>query len=92
MDLEPAVSTKTCCASCGIEESDDIKLKSCTACKLVRYCSVKCQREHRPKHTQECKKRAAELHDEILFRQLWVTSDVDSTKSVSTPFYATLIL
>mmetsp|Transcript_25967 Transcript_25967/g.39234 ORF Transcript_25967/g.39234 Transcript_25967/m.39234 type:complete len:237 (-) Transcript_25967:375-1085(-) len=69
MDSEPAVSTKTCCASCGIEESHDIKLKSCTACKLVRYCSVKCQREHRPKHKQECKKRAAELHDAILFRQ-----------------------
>jgi len=58
-----------CCASCGTAEVDDIKLKTCTACKSVRYCSVKCQREHRPQHKRPCKKRAAELHDEILFKQ-----------------------
>eukprot|EP00985_Skeletonema_marinoi_P025747 scaffold19204_cov66-Skeletonema_marinoi.AAC.1 len=28
-----------CCASCGIGQVDDIKLKKCTACFLVRYCS-----------------------------------------------------
>jgi len=58
-----------CCASCGTAEVDDIKLKTCTACKSVRYCSVKCQRDHRPQHKRACKKRAAELHDEILFKQ-----------------------
>jgi hypothetical protein len=58
-----------CCASCGISEDDDTKLKKCTACKLVRYCSIECQREHRPQHKKACKKRAAELRDEILFRQ-----------------------
>jgi len=58
-----------CCASCGTAEVDDIKLKTCTACKSVRYCSVKCQKEHRPQHKRACKKRAAELHDEILFKQ-----------------------
>ena len=57
------------CASCGVAGGDDIKLKRCTACFLVRYCSVKCQKEHRPKHKKECKKRAAELKDEILFKQ-----------------------
>ena len=57
------------CASCGTAESDDIKLKKCTACYLVKYCSVKCQKEHRSKHKKECKKRAAELYDEILFKQ-----------------------
>ena len=57
------------CASCGIAGSDDIKLKYCTACHLVRYCGVKCQREHRSKHKKACKKRATELHDEILFKQ-----------------------
>ena len=30
-----------CCAGCGIAGVDDIKLKECTACKSVRYCSVK---------------------------------------------------
>ncbi len=58
------------CASCGIAEVDDIKLKECdAACKLVRYCSIKCQRDHRPQHENSCKKRAAELRDELLFKQ-----------------------
>ena len=57
------------CASCGIAGSDDIKLKICTACYLVKYCSVKCQKDHRKQHKKECKKRATELEDEILFKQ-----------------------
>eukprot|EP00986_Skeletonema_menzelii_P010533 scaffold5150_cov133-Skeletonema_menzelii.AAC.7 len=57
-----------CCASCGIAGGDDIKLKKC-ACKLVKYCSVQCQKNHRPKHKEACKKRMAELRDEILFEQ-----------------------
>ena len=57
------------CASCGTTENDDIKLKNCTACYLVRYCGVACQKEHRKKHKKECKKRAAELRDELLFKQ-----------------------
>jgi tetratricopeptide (TPR) repeat protein len=58
-----------CCASCGIAEGDETKLKTCTACKSVRYCGVKCQRDHRPQHKRYCKKRADELRDEILFQQ-----------------------
>jgi len=58
-----------CCASCGTVEVDDIELKTCVDCDLVRYCSEECQREDRAKHKQACKKRAAELRDEILFRQ-----------------------
>ena len=58
-----------CCAGCGVKENDDIKLKKCTACYLVRYCGVKCQKEHWSKHKRECKKRAAELRDEFLFKQ-----------------------
>eukprot|EP00986_Skeletonema_menzelii_P005248 scaffold1873_cov183-Skeletonema_menzelii.AAC.1 len=57
------------CTSCGVAGGDDIKLKKCTACHLVKYCSVKCQRDHRPQHKRECKKRAAELRDELLFKQ-----------------------
>ena len=57
------------CASCGIAEGDDTKLRKCTACYLVRYCSVKCQKAHRKQHKRECKKRAAELRDERLFKQ-----------------------
>eukprot|EP00984_Skeletonema_dohrnii_P013588 scaffold5626_cov70-Skeletonema_dohrnii-CCMP3373.AAC.2 len=58
-----------CCAACGIAGVDDIKLRKCSACHSVRYCSVKCQRTHRPQHKRACKKRAAELRDEILFKQ-----------------------
>ena len=57
------------CASCGTAGSDDIKLKRCNACYLVRYCGVKCQKDHWPKHKRECKKRVAELEDEMLFKQ-----------------------
>eukprot|EP00984_Skeletonema_dohrnii_P020461 scaffold9984_cov148-Skeletonema_dohrnii-CCMP3373.AAC.12 len=57
------------CASCGIAEVDEIKLTECNDCDLVRYCSDKCQKEHRPQHKATCKERAAELRDEILFRQ-----------------------
>ena len=59
------------CAGCGIKENndEDIKLKLCTACKSVRYCSVRCQKEHRSQHKKACKKRAAELRDELLFKQ-----------------------
>ena len=57
------------CASCGTAGGGDIKLMKCTACHLVRYCSIKCQKEHRPKHKKACKKRAAELRDELLFKQ-----------------------
>ena len=57
------------CASCGATEVDAIKLKTCTGCKSARYCSIKCQKEHRSQHKRACKKRAAELRDELLFKQ-----------------------
>ena len=57
------------CANCGKGEEDSISLKSCTACKMVKYCSRDCQKAHRSQHKKECKKRAAELHDEALFKQ-----------------------
>ena len=56
----------SCCASCGIAGVDDIKLTTCDAiCKLVRYCSVACQRDHNPQHKEERKK----FSDEVLFAQ-----------------------
>ena len=59
-----------CCASCGIAgDGGDIKLKDCDDCDLVKYCSDECQREHKSHHEEACKKRAAELYDEILFKQ-----------------------
>eukprot|EP00984_Skeletonema_dohrnii_P027165 scaffold16627_cov70-Skeletonema_dohrnii-CCMP3373.AAC.2 len=52
-----------------IAEVDEIKLKKCDACDLVRYCSDNCQQDHSQQHEATCKERAAELRDEILFRQ-----------------------
>ena len=56
------------CASCGIAGVDEVKLKDCDHCDLVRYCSDACQELHRPEHAGKCRKRAAELRDEILFK------------------------
>jgi len=58
------------CASCCIAGVDDTntKLKKC-ACNLVKYCSVDCQKIHRPQHKKECKKKMAELRDRDLFTQ-----------------------
>ena len=64
--VTPTDDTMTQCAACG--KGGD-SLKKCTACKVVKYCGVDCQRAHRPTHKMECKKRAAELHDESLFKQ-----------------------
>ena len=56
------------CANCGKGEENADSLKACTACKMVKYCNRDCQIAHRPQHKKECKKRAAELHDEELFK------------------------
>jgi len=63
--ITPTADTSKC-AECGQGEEN---LKTCTACKLVKYCNASCQKAHRPMHKKECKKRAAELHDEALFKQ-----------------------
>ncbi|EJK44625.1 hypothetical protein THAOC_36821, partial [Thalassiosira oceanica] len=57
------------CANCGKHGNDTIKLKKCTACRLVKYCGVDCQRAHRKQHKKACKQRAAELKDEELYSQ-----------------------
>ena len=68
-DDHTASDITTVCASCGIAEIDDVKLKECDGCDLVRYCSDECQKNHESEHDEQCKKRAAELRDELLFRQ-----------------------
>ena len=57
------------CANCGKHGSTNVKLKKCTACRLVKYCSVDCQKIHRKQHKKACKQRAAELRDEQLYSQ-----------------------
>jgi tetratricopeptide (TPR) repeat protein len=69
VELEAADEEEEMCASCGIAGVDDIKLKFCDDCDLVKYCSVECQENHREEHDEECKKRKAELRDRDLFTQ-----------------------
>ena len=69
MSDDNEASTSSSCANCGIAEVDDTKLKNCTACFLVKYCGVTCQKAHRKQHKRVCKKRVAELRDELLFKQ-----------------------
>ena len=57
------------CANCGKGEEESGHLKKCGACLSVRYCSADCQKAHRSQHKKECRKRAAELHDEELFKK-----------------------
>jgi hypothetical protein len=55
-------------AYCGVDEGGGVSLKACKSCMLVKYCNRKCQQNHWPKHKKPCKQRAAELHDEALFK------------------------
>ena len=57
------------CANCGKTGSGTVRLKNCTACRLVKYCGVDCQKAHRKQHKQACKHRAAELKDKQLYSQ-----------------------
>ena len=72
----PPTNPTDVCANCnvsaGASNAGDgavVLLKNCAACLLVKYCSVDCQRAHRSKHKKECKERAAELKDELLYGQ-----------------------
>lgn len=50
--LFPAAAS---CLNCAAEETIGMELKRCAACKLVRYCSVACQKEDWSRHKQTCK-------------------------------------
>jgi hypothetical protein len=69
MDTTDEQEIAAACANCRKEEHDEIELKACLACRLVKYCGRDCQIAHRPRHKKACKKRADELHEEALFKQ-----------------------
>ena len=54
------------CANCGKEGSN---LNICNKCKEATYCNAACKKKHKSKHKKRCERRAAELHDEALFRE-----------------------
>jgi hypothetical protein len=43
------------CARCGVAGSEERKLQRCAGCRLVKYCSVACQRAAWRHHKPECK-------------------------------------
>ncbi|KAI8462871.1 MAG: hypothetical protein J3K34DRAFT_446096 [Monoraphidium minutum] len=47
------------CAVCG-KGRDQGKLKVCTGCGAVHYCSAACQKEDWPSHRRACKARASQ--------------------------------
>ena len=48
-------NSKSICANCGKTESDACPLKTCNACKLVKYCNRECQSAHWKLHKKRCK-------------------------------------
>ena len=60
------------CANCGKEGAKNI----CNECKKAKDCNASCKKKHRHKHKAECEEhlrlaaeRAAELHDDELFKE-----------------------
>jgi len=62
-----ALMNMSTCASCGKEGNSD-DMNTCNKCKAVKYCNAACKKKHRSKHKKACERRAAELHDEKLFK------------------------
>ena len=56
------------CGSCG-KEGNSEDMNTCNKCKAVKYCNAACKKKHRSKHKKACERRAAELHDEKLFKE-----------------------
>eukprot|EP00986_Skeletonema_menzelii_P000717 scaffold204_cov135-Skeletonema_menzelii.AAC.12 len=73
------------CASCGIPGGGGIKLKSYNASTLVKCCSFRFQRkqQHRSQHERTCKKKSAELRDELQFKQPECTNLLVIARSAS---------
>ena len=69
MDESTNNNNMSSCANCGKGEESSDSLRRCGARKMVKYCSRDCQKAHRLQHEKQCKLRAAELHEEALFRQ-----------------------
>ena len=50
-----------CCASCRKPEAAGLKLKKCSSCRNILYCSAACQKANWPKHKYEDFARATSL-------------------------------
>jgi tetratricopeptide (TPR) repeat protein len=43
------------CAQCDKVETDDVRFDRCSRCKVAKYCSRECQRQHFREHKHACK-------------------------------------
>ena len=69
LSIENDVGVKiVICATCGKEGEED-SMNICNKCKMVHYCNVTCKKKHNSKHKKKCERRAAELHDKMLFKE-----------------------
>jgi len=51
--VEPTTAARDTCAACGKTSSSD-RLKQCSRCRSVSYCSKSCQQAHWSKHKPTC--------------------------------------
>lgn len=69
------------CANCFEREPDVTQLKQCARCKIVKYCSQKCQKEHFEQHKHDCKhvdkmrKKTEKLKRELENHRDWLTDE-----------------
>ncbi len=54
-DEAEEVQSDVCCANCGVAEIDNIKLKECDGCDLVKYCGDNCRVVHREQQRKSAK-------------------------------------
>ena len=60
-------SDVTTCANCGKDVNNP---NICNKCKAATYCNASCKKKHRSKHKVACEKRIAELQEEELERKM----------------------
>ncbi len=67
------------CSNCAAHEGLTVKLKPCSRCKLVRYCSVECQRQHwrAGEHRRFCVAVGDRVPQELAPKRLNATADKD---------------
>jgi ankyrin repeat protein len=51
----PLHAPGTTCDHCGLPDSVQLRLKTCTSCQVARYCSTACATQRWPAHKRECR-------------------------------------